>query len=168
MAAFLNLHGKSKPAKITSFYRRAPNAAGGLYLWCQDDMPNTFATCVADHSQVNQYSSWRCEQDPMIGKRYLAKLAFQLTARTYTKTFVEESITKDCLTMIDREVLKELGVTTIGHALAILKLAKKAAMLEGESFDFYISHLSSKLFFNFEPILHTTAIYLTSNRVRMW
>ena len=39
----LNLHGKSKPAKLTSFYRRAPNAAGGLYLGCQDDMPNTFA-----------------------------------------------------------------------------------------------------------------------------
>ena len=27
MAAFLNLLGKSKPAKLTSFYRRAPNAA---------------------------------------------------------------------------------------------------------------------------------------------
>ena len=38
--------------------------------------------------------------------------------------------------MMDQEVLKELGVTTMGHALAILKLAKKAAML-GESFDFY-------------------------------
>ena len=46
------------------------------------------------------------------------------SARTYAKTFVKESI--------DWEVLKELGVTTLGHALAILKLAKKAAMLEGE------------------------------------
>ena len=59
------------------------------------------------------------------------------SAGTYAKTFVEESITKDSLAMIDREVLKELGVTTIGHARAILKLAKKAAMLEGKSFDFY-------------------------------
>ena len=77
MAAFLNLLGKSKPAKLTWFYRRAPNAAGGLYLWCQDDLPNTFvwvmsihpyihpvngsgesfSTCVLDHSQINQYSS---------------------------------------------------------------------------------------------------------------
>ena len=65
----------------------------------------------------------------MIGKSYLPKLVFQLTsARTYAKTFVEESITKDSLTMIDQEVLKELGVTTMGHALAILKLAKKAAI----------------------------------------
>ena len=47
------------------------------------------------------------------------------SARTYAKTFVEESITKDNLTMIDREVLKELGVTTMGHTLAILKLAKE-------------------------------------------
>ena len=47
------------------------------------------------------------------------------SARTYAKTFVEESITKDSLTMIDREVHKELGVTTMGHALAILKLAKE-------------------------------------------
>ena len=47
------------------------------------------------------------------------------SARTYAKTFVEESITKDSLTMIDQEVLKELGVTTMGHVLAILKLAKE-------------------------------------------
>ena len=64
------------------------------------------------------------------------------SARTYAKTFVEESITKDSLTMIDQEVLKELGVTTMGHAQAILKLAKKAAILEGESFDFYISQVN--------------------------
>ena len=36
--------------------------------------------------------------------------------------------------MIDREVLKELGIATMGHALAILKLAKRAAMLEGVMF----------------------------------
>ena len=47
------------------------------------------------------------------------------SAKTYAKTFVEENITKDSLTMIDWEVLKELGVTTMGHALAILKLAKE-------------------------------------------
>ena len=47
------------------------------------------------------------------------------SARTYAKTFMEESITKDSLTMIDREVFKELGVTTMGHARAILKLAKE-------------------------------------------
>ena len=40
------------------------------------------------------------------------------SARTYAKTFVEETITKDSLIMIDWEVLKELGVTTTGHALA--------------------------------------------------
>ena len=51
------------------------------------------------------------------------------SVRTYAKTFVEESITKDSLTMIDWEVLKELGVTTMGHALAILKLAKKSCIL---------------------------------------
>ena len=45
------------------------------------------------------------------------------SARTYAKSFVEESITKDSLTMIDREVLKELGVTTMGHAPAILFVA---------------------------------------------
>ena len=47
------------------------------------------------------------------------------SARTYAKTFVEESITKDSLIMIDQEILKELGVTTMGHALAILNLAKE-------------------------------------------
>ena len=47
------------------------------------------------------------------------------SARTYAKTFVEKSITKDSLTMIDREVLKKRGFTIMGHALAILKLAKE-------------------------------------------
>ena len=47
------------------------------------------------------------------------------SARNYAKTFVKESITKNSLIMIDREILKELGVTTMGHALAILKLAKE-------------------------------------------
>ena len=47
------------------------------------------------------------------------------SARAYGKAFMEESITKDSLTKINREVLKELGVTTMGHALGILKLAKE-------------------------------------------
>ena len=51
------------------------------------------------------------------------------SARTNAKTFVAESITKDSLTMIDWEVLKELGVTTMGHALAILKLAKEQPLI---------------------------------------
>ena len=51
------------------------------------------------------------------------------SARTYAKTFAEESITKDSLTMIDWEVLKGLGVTTMGHALAILKLAKEQPLI---------------------------------------
>ena len=38
---------------------------------------------------------------------------------------MEESITKDSFNMIDREVLKELGVTTMEQALTILKLAKE-------------------------------------------
>ena len=53
MAAFLNLHGKSKPAKLTSFYRRAPNAAGRLYLRCQNDMPNTFAWVMSIHPYIH-------------------------------------------------------------------------------------------------------------------
>ena len=106
----------------------------GVYLWCQDNLPNTFAwvvsihpcihpvhgngnlsTWVSDHFHVNKYSSWHCEQE------LLTQIGIPAdSARTYAKTFVEESITKDSLTMIDREVLKELVVTTMGHALAIL------------------------------------------------
>ena len=57
MAAFLNLLDKSKPVKLTSLYRRAPNAAGGLYLWCQDDLPNTF-TCDV-YSPIYSSSKWQ-------------------------------------------------------------------------------------------------------------
>ena len=77
---------------------------------------------VSDHSQVNQCSSWCCE--------LLTKIGIPAdSARNYAKTFMEESITKDSLTMIDREVLKELGVTTMGHVLAILKLAKEQPLI---------------------------------------
>ena len=51
------------------------------------------------------------------------------SARTYAKTFVEETIPKNSLTMIDREVLKELGVTNTGHSLAILKLTKEQPLI---------------------------------------
>ena len=39
MAAFLNLLGKSKPAMLTSFYRRAPNVAGGLFCGARMTCP---------------------------------------------------------------------------------------------------------------------------------
>ena len=51
------------------------------------------------------------------------------SARTYAKTFVEESIT-----MIDWEVLKELGFITMGHALAILKLATEQPLIISDSY----------------------------------
>ena len=57
MAAFLNLHGKNNPAKLTSFYRRAPNAAGGLYLRCQDDMSNTFAWVMSINPYIHQVNA---------------------------------------------------------------------------------------------------------------
>ena len=37
-------------------------------------------------------------------------------------------VTKDSLTLRDREVLKELGVTTMGHARSILKRAKEQSL----------------------------------------
>ena len=68
------------------------------------------------------------------------------SASTYPKTLVEKSITKDSLTMIDWEVLKELGVTTMGHALAILKLAKEQPLIS----DSYMKALAVNL-----PQLHS-------------
>ena len=50
------------------------------------------------------------------------------SARTYAKNFVKESITKDSLTMIEQ------GVTTMGHALAILKLAKELPLTSDNFF----------------------------------
>ena len=40
--------------------------------------------------------------------------------------------------MIDREVLKELGVNPIGHALAILKLAKEQPLTSNRSTPVYL------------------------------
>ena len=71
MAAFLNLLSRSKPAQLASFYRRAPNAAGGLFcgarMTCPTDLHEVVSihpynhpvngngnhsTCVSDHFQV--------------------------------------------------------------------------------------------------------------------
>ena len=38
---------------FVNYYRRAPNAAGGLYLRCQDDMPNTFAWVMTIHPYIH-------------------------------------------------------------------------------------------------------------------
>ena len=67
---------------------------------------------------------------------------------------MEESITKVSLTMIDGEVLKELGVTTMGHALAILKLAKEQPLTS----DSYMKAPAVKL-----PWLHSE---MTSQQFR--
>ena len=76
MAAFLNLLGKSKPAKLTSFYRRAPNAAGGLLCgarmtcpthlqeWCLSVVPGWPAQhiCMSGvYSPKYSSSKWQWE-----------------------------------------------------------------------------------------------------------
>ena len=141
MAAFFNLLGKSKPAILTSFYRRAPNTAGGLFcgVWmtCPTHLHErcpfiqSMAIGIIFYLYVRTLTSepifiiaLRTGSDDW--QELLTKIGIPGdSARTYARTFVKESITKDSLTMIDREVLKELGVTTMGHALAILKLAKE-------------------------------------------
>ena len=81
----------------------------------------TFCLCVRPLTTGTGSDEWQ---------ELLTKMGIPAdSARTYAKTFVEESITKDSLTMIDWEILKELGVTTMGHALAILELAKEQPLI---------------------------------------
>ena len=46
------------------------------------------------------------------------------SAKIYAETFSKEKLTPDILSMMDREMLKELGVSTMGEVLTILKYAK--------------------------------------------
>ena len=46
-------------------------------------------------------------------------------AKSYAATFVREKLRKESLQMMDRAMLRELGITTMGEALAILKQAKE-------------------------------------------
>ena len=48
------------------------------------------------------------------------------SAKAYAKTFAGEKLTPDNLLVMDRDMLKEIGVTTMGDALTILQLGKKA------------------------------------------
>ena len=50
-------------------------------------------------------------------------------AKEYAETFAAQSMSIDTVTELDRDTLSELGVQTIGHALSILKHAKKAVIM---------------------------------------
>ena len=47
------------------------------------------------------------------------------STKTYAQTYSSEEITRDSLHMLDRTMLKELGIKTMGDVLAILKLTKE-------------------------------------------
>ena len=49
---------------------------------------------------------------------------FATFANVYSQTFSSEEITWDSLHMLERTMLKELGIKTMGDVLAILKLTK--------------------------------------------
>ena len=48
------------------------------------------------------------------------------SAKTYVTKFADEKLTIKRLQMLDRSMLKELGVTLMGEAMCILKQAKEA------------------------------------------
>ena len=47
------------------------------------------------------------------------------SAKISAQTFSSEEITRDCLHMLDRAMLKHLGIKTMGDMLAILKSTKE-------------------------------------------
>ena len=47
------------------------------------------------------------------------------SAKIYVQTFSSKEITRDSLHMLDRTMLKELGIKTMGDVLAIIKLTKE-------------------------------------------
>ena len=47
------------------------------------------------------------------------------SAKIYAQTFSSEGITRDTMHMLDRTMLKELGIKNMGEVLIILKLAKE-------------------------------------------
>ena len=54
-------------------------------------------------------------------------------AKEYAETFASQSMSIDTVTELDRNTLNELGVQTIGHALSLLKYAKKADIKPAKS-----------------------------------
>ena len=54
-------------------------------------------------------------------------------AKEYSDIFAAQSMSIDTVTELDRDTLTELGVATIGHALSILKHAKKADIKPAKS-----------------------------------
>ena len=47
------------------------------------------------------------------------------SAKVYVQTFSSKGITRNSLHMLDRTMLKELGIKTMGNMLTILKLTKE-------------------------------------------
>ena len=47
------------------------------------------------------------------------------TLDTYAKAFVDNQVTENSLSQLDKDALTELGITTIGHRLSILHAIKE-------------------------------------------
>ena len=64
---------------------------------------------------------------PYDWERFLIEVGIYTdSAKTHTTKFADEKLTIESLQMLDRSMLKELGVTLINEALCILKQAKEA------------------------------------------
>ena len=70
----------------------------------------------------------RTAMEPEDWESYFIKTGISADlAKSYAATFASEKLTKENLQMMDRAMLKELGITAMGEALSILKQAKETS-----------------------------------------
>ncbi len=69
------------------------------------------------------------------------------SAKVYAQTFSSEGITRDSMHMLDRKMLKELGIKSMGDVLIILKLAKENPATLNRCQLYYIIKLPELIFF---------------------
>ena len=64
--------------------------------------------------------------EPEDWEQYFVEAGISCSAKTHAVVFDNEKLTIGTLQMLDRAMLRELGVTSMGEALCILKQAKEA------------------------------------------
>lgn len=103
-------HGILSPA-LPAEYESSPTSSGPLST---EHTPTTFTHSRDSRSLPTEHiMEWSAD--------HTADLIADLGLEQYADTFVEEGITGDVLAALQHAELKEMGVTSVGHRLTILK-----------------------------------------------
>ena len=107
-----------------------PNAHISFPSWCSIDYSLSNVIQHVKYTQVPNFDMALWAGHNLVGwESTFVEAGISATfAKMYSQTFPSEEITRDSLHMLDRTMLKELGIKTMGDMLAIHNLTKEPSV----------------------------------------